>query len=99
MSAKNELIGKFFHTFHENGNIRYQGRVTAEPVPGYFLVQLFDWLLGSPSNKELAPIAQMIGWSFYDDADDWREAGDQKAEEARLARSLERDEVEKGRNV
>jgi hypothetical protein len=27
-----------------------------------------------------------IGWTFYDDADDWREAGDWKAAAAREAR-------------
>jgi hypothetical protein len=79
------LIGKYFHSFSD-GNLSWQGVVTAEPAPGYFLVQLFDWFVGSPNDKKIIPIAQMIGWTFYDDADDWREAGDWKAAAAREAR-------------
>lgn len=88
---KGSLIGKFFHTFTSEGKIRFQGVVTAEPAHGYFLVQYFDWFIGSRSDKEIIPISQMVGWKFYDDADDWREAGDMKAEEDRLA--YRRDQV------
>jgi hypothetical protein len=87
---KDALVGKFFHTFDAQGNIKWQGAVTAEPTPGYFLVQLYDWLLGSPNRKELIHIAQMVGWRFYDDADDWRGVGDLSAEDARLAHQAEK---------
>ena len=79
------LIGKYFHSFTD-GKLSWQGRITAEPSPGYFLVQLYDWFCGSPNDKELVTVAQMVGWTFYDDADDWREAGDWKAAAAREAR-------------
>jgi hypothetical protein len=78
------LIGKFFHNF-VCGKISWQGRVTAEPTPGYFLVQLYDWFSGGPTDMEIITIDQMVGWRFYNNADDWREAGDWKAEEARLS--------------
>jgi hypothetical protein len=70
---KHFLVGKFFHTFVD-GKLSWQGVVTAEPAPGYFLVRLFEWLCGHPSDEELVPIAQMVGWKFYDSAEDWRDA-------------------------
>lgn len=70
---KDGLVGKFFHTFID-GKISWQGVVTAEPAPGYFLVQLFDWFFGKPGDIEIIPISQMVGWTFYNDAEDWREA-------------------------
>jgi hypothetical protein len=72
---KHSLIGKFFHSFID-GKLSWQGVVKAEPVAGYFLVQLYEWLCGHPTDQELVPVAQMVGWRFYDDADDWRDAGD-----------------------
>ncbi|WP_328645313.1 hypothetical protein OHS58_35015 [Amycolatopsis sp. NBC_00348] len=40
----------------------------AEPAPGWFLVELFSWVMGESSDQQLVPIDQMAGWRFYDDA-------------------------------
>lgn len=70
---KDALVGKFFHTF-TGSELCWQGVVTAQPAPGFFLVQLFEWMCGTPSDKQLIPVAQMVGWKFYDNADDWKDA-------------------------
>ncbi len=78
------LVGKFFHTFVD-GQISWQGLITGEPASGYFLVQLFEWLCGGPSDKRLIHVSQMVGWTFYDEADDWRHEADMKTYRAKRA--------------
>ena len=61
------LVGSFFHSRADNG---WQGCVVAEPAPGIFLVQLFEWLIGASGCQQLVPIGEMSkSWRFYDDAD------------------------------
>jgi len=74
------LIGKFFHSFTKDRKISWQGQVIAHRVrKDLYLVQLFEWLFGEPSAKELVPVEAMVGWSFYDSAEEWREAGERKS--------------------
>ncbi len=63
------LEGKFFHSF-ENDKVKWQGYVVSEPKDGYFLVQLFDWLMGDLSDQKLVKLDDMVGWSFYDSNED-----------------------------
>jgi hypothetical protein len=60
------LIGSYFHSRPDPG---WQGCIVAEPVPGIYLVELFDWLVGASSCQKLVPVGEMHGWRFYDDAD------------------------------
>lgn len=57
------LVGSFFLSDHRLG---WQGCVVAEPAPGLFLVETFDWLIGTSCDQQLVPIADMSGWTFYD---------------------------------
>jgi len=59
-----KLIGKWFHSFDSEGEIKWQGRILAKP-DGMYLVQLYDWMI--------AP-RDMAGWRFYDTAEEMREA-------------------------
>lgn len=44
------LVGKFFHTLDaETNKVQWQGRILSEPKPGYYMIQLFEWITGSPS--------------------------------------------------
>jgi hypothetical protein len=65
----NTLEGKFFHTF-KNKQVEWQGYVVSQPQEGYYLVQLFEWLVGEPSCKKLVPIDAMFDWDFYDTAEE-----------------------------
>jgi hypothetical protein len=59
------LVGSFFHSDAERG---WQGCVVAEPVRGVYLLERFEWFVGSSGDQVLVRIEQMDGWSFYDDA-------------------------------
>jgi hypothetical protein len=61
------LVGSFFLGDSEN---QVQGAVVAEPFPGWYLVELFEWISGGSSCQKLVTIAEMKGWRFYDD-DKW----------------------------
>lgn len=63
--AMNSLEGKFFHTF-KNKQVNWQGYVVSQPQEGYYLVQLFEWLMGEPLCKKLVRIDTMLDWDFYD---------------------------------
>lgn len=61
------LVGSYFHG---NNDQRYQGVVVAEPVPGIYLVELFDWITGFDSSEQiLVKIESMLDWHFYDTAE------------------------------
>lgn len=63
------LVGTFFHANAARG---WQGVVVAEPQPGLYLVQLFEWLMGEPNIQKLIPANTMLveDWKFYDSAEE-----------------------------
>ena len=70
IEAKTEkLVGKYFRSVDEANKVKWQGAVIAEPHSGWYLVQLFEWGSGTPTEQRLVPIEKMIGWSFYPDTD------------------------------
>ena len=70
VEAKTEkLVGKYFRSANETNKVEWQGAVIAEPHSGWYLVQLFEWGSGAPTEQRLVPIEKMIGWSFYPDTD------------------------------
>jgi hypothetical protein len=64
--APGSLVGSFFHSDAKRG---WQGAVVAEPHPGVYLVELFEWLVGSSASQHLVRIEDMAGWQFYDTAE------------------------------
>lgn len=68
------LVGSYFHTFTRGEDnkkrFQYQGCVVAEPHPGVYLVETFDWIVGAASCQYLKRIEDMSEWHFYDD-DKW----------------------------
>lgn len=75
------LIGRYFHSFaireDENGiskrPIQWQGAVLGSPTPGYYLVELYEWLMGQPNGQCLVKIEQMLDWQFYDTPESMQE--------------------------
>jgi hypothetical protein len=59
------LVGSYFHAV---GGEQWQGCVVAEPHPGFYLVELFDWVVGDSSRQRLVKIEDMLTWHFYDNA-------------------------------
>lgn len=73
------LVGNFFHSWQTiEGNsqpdIKWQGMVLFEVKKGeLYMVQLFSWAHGEPYSRELVKVDDMIGWSFYSDAEEMEE--------------------------
>ena len=66
------LVSRFFHM--EADSRGWQGRVLENLGSERFLVQLYSWLDGTPSDQVIVSLEDMLGWTFYDDAEDWRYA-------------------------
>ena len=70
------IVGKYFHSYI-NGVIHWQGYVLSKqgivpalislygPEKDFYLVQLFEWLLGEPSDQVLINFSEMKEWKFY----------------------------------
>lgn len=73
-----DLVGKFFHTFCVGGRAQTQGRIMARLDDGYYMIQMFEWLTGSPSftGTKLVHISAMAQehWAWYATNEDMREA-------------------------
>jgi hypothetical protein len=64
------LEGKYFHSF-KDGRLHWQGRVLHSMREGYYLVQLYSWLDGRPTNQQLVAYDSMLDWHFYTSHAEW----------------------------
>ena len=64
------LVGRFFHTEIDGPGL--QGHVVAEVSKGLFLVQLYSWMMGEPTQQVIYGLEDMVEWTFYEDAESWR---------------------------
>jgi hypothetical protein len=74
--SKDPLVGKFFHSNSE-GKLKWQGHVLSvlsNDGTQLYLVQLYEWFMGTPSKQVIVPMAEMVGWDFYDSSEDMEEA-------------------------
>jgi hypothetical protein len=53
------LVGRGFHTIEDNGSTCWQGSVIADLGDGYFLVQLYSWIIGESSTQHILHISEM----------------------------------------
>jgi hypothetical protein len=67
------LVGNYFHSRGDRGQIVWQGEVVAR-VGDAYLVQLFSWLDGRDTNRKVVPVSVMSTWTFYADAESMRDA-------------------------
>jgi hypothetical protein len=73
VEAPNALVGGFFHSVNkETGRVVWQGEIIGNPEPGWYLVQLFDWMAGQDTHRLLVKFEDMTGWLFYEDAEAMR---------------------------
>jgi hypothetical protein len=82
-SAPQGLVGRFFHIFGDEGDVRYQGKVIAQVDPTRYLVQFYDFIMGEPSTLHVFDIDAITAanilnhrepgaWQFYEDDEHWR---------------------------
>lgn len=64
------LVSRFFHSFDNDGIVKWQGHIEESCGDGFFLVQLFEWITGSPSDMKLVHMQSMSEWSFYESAEE-----------------------------
>ena len=69
------LVGKYFHSI-KDGKVDWQGKVLSELPDHKYLVQLFSWLDGAPTNQEIVGLDDMDNWRFYMTHAVWVDAGD-----------------------
>jgi hypothetical protein len=74
MKNGNSLIGKYFLTFEKDRKLKWQGQVIAEPNPGYYLCDLFEWISGTRNKTMLIRVDGMRGFDFFNNRDDFVEA-------------------------
>ena len=63
-----QLVGHYFHSL-KDGRVHWQGHVIGSPEPGWYLLELFSWLTGSPNGRRIAHIIDMHNWLFYEDSE------------------------------
>ena len=69
------LAGKYFHSVAaDRQTIEWQGKFLALASPGVYHVQLYEWLLGEPSEQLLVPAVDMRYWRIYDTQEEWLKA-------------------------
>lgn len=67
------LTGLWFHSFAPDRSdgllppVQWQGRVVGPADGGWYLVQLYSWADGRPTNMCLVDLADMARWNFYED--------------------------------
>jgi hypothetical protein len=64
-----DFVGRFFFSF-KNDELQWQGQIISKVSEGVFLVQLHEWTTGESSSQVLFSVADMMGWKFYDSAED-----------------------------
>ncbi len=72
------LKGKFFHTFDEEGYVRYQGKIVDLIGEDMAIVLYFKSPGGSPTYHQAVWVSDIVdeGWALYNTDVAWREAYD-----------------------
>jgi len=74
--AQHPLVGRWFHTFTEEGGqrrVQYQGSILATADNGV-LVQLYEWFAGFPSSQQWFAWPAVETWALYPTAKAMNEA-------------------------
>ena len=62
--ATDPALGLWFHSV-KNGEVGWQGQIIGLAGAEGYKVQLYDWLMGDPSNVKLVTHREIEGWRFY----------------------------------
>lgn len=67
------LVGKWFHSFDDDGDVLWQGQIIAHVDDAYYLVQLHESGGGDKGPQRLTTLAQMTEWQIYEAVEQMRE--------------------------
>lgn len=73
---KDKMVGLFFHTFDDKGELDRQGHIDFSPSKDMYMVTYFCWVLGEPYNTTLVSLEDMKGWYFYQSAKEMQSSYD-----------------------
>ena len=73
MKEQGTLIGLCFVTYDSDGRREYQGTVLDKLDNGFYLVQLYEWLLGSESTMRILSLNRLASANFYASLEDLKE--------------------------
>lgn len=59
LGAPNPLVGRGVHWLDENDRVKWQGEVIAHLGWGCFLVQLFSWIVGEPTQQIVVQLTDL----------------------------------------
>lgn len=85
------IVGYFLHTFHENGDINWQGRILGREGDSY-IVQLYSWMSGFETNCVLIHrdvVADHTKCRLYAGNEEWVFYGEQENKKSILRRERE----------
>jgi len=61
------LVGLWFHSRYESGEIKWQGQIVRELKDGSCVCQLYSWLMGDPTMCKLVKREDVEQFEFYQD--------------------------------
>lgn len=74
------FVGKFFHSFHESGEINRQGYVASYNGSDRYTVVLFSWLTGTEKGTENLSGEDLMDCVIYDSIESMRYAYESMAD-------------------
>lgn len=89
----NDLVGRWFLQFKES-ELGWQGQILSMPSSEVYLVQLYSWLDGEPSQQRFVKFADMLEWQFYATDDEMRDAAERVMEKEWFAERFAKQESE-----
>lgn len=69
------MLDLWFHSFNEDGSLKWQGQIVQELSNDQYLVQLYSWTMGEPSTKHIISLSDMKSWTFFNSNEEMVEAG------------------------
>ena len=69
---KDELTGKWFHSFSKPSVVEWQGQILLRVNEDNYLVQLYEWVGGTPTIQKLVSLDEMKQWQFYDTTEEMK---------------------------
>ena len=74
------LKGKYFHSFDNDGFVRYQGVIIDHVGAEIIIVQRFEWMAGSPWERKAVWLSEIVNgnWELYGSVESMHEAYEYK---------------------
>jgi hypothetical protein len=72
-NANKSIVGLWFHSI-KDGSIEWQGRIVKSVENDCYIIQLYSWIDGYPTDQKMVLFSDMQNWNFYRTDKDMRRA-------------------------